>query len=538
MKANIVFSICDCRITVYECTAHGIGVVDSFFVDDALEMARFESFLVAYQSTKNYILLDVSHEDFHEEQLPHVTGKDKRHLLDRKMGKLFSSTEYTHVNLIKRLKFGRYDDLYLMSGVNDSSFIDPVVDIFAHHEIEIVGVYSLPLMIDSLISPIQYDSHVLLANFQGGVEGKYSFRLSFLDDRKLSFSRHTSLVVDDVHEVVEQFRQEVERTWQYLNNKKILKPGESLQVLIAPTPCLVDALCSEPSAANCRYLYINTADLALQHGCRDSAENMCFSALSAFCLTNGAGGSAHYQSFKLALYRKHQQINRRITWACLMLSLLAMGLSFSNIQSAMQVDNENSLLSTQSITAKNELDLLKPPLSYKGLSPKEMQAIVKLRDTVVVPEALPDHVFTIVSRGFGSFNDLSLDAIEWALVRPNMQAGSMGSEAMYSAAPAMGMGADDMMMDGPGPRSDIAVPAPNILVTLKGSLQNFDGNYRQAIGRIELLLTKLNAQSEVDSAVAVKLPLDIDPSIIASRNLSEHHTPGFEINLTLRSRVL
>mgnify|MGYP003385063714 CR=1 FL=1 len=536
MKSVSVFYVNDSRLTVYVCRSGEVKILDVFDFSDSSAKSRFTEYVESFKKTKNYMLLDVSVEDYHQEQLPHVKGYDRKRLIERKLVKYFPDGEYCYSALVKRLKVGRRDDIYAISGIADSSAINQVVDGVASSGIEISGVYSLPLITESLMSPVVHSDQVLVIFCDDEKGGRYSFRQTFVDNGNLYFSRQTS-ISSNVDEAADQFRKEIDRTWQYLNNKRILTAGDRMQVILVTPPAFGKLLRNEAVASHSDYLFVDPVELALNHGCRADSFAINCSAIASFLLVKNTPAKPHYQPKKLTVFHKHQQINRFLRNASVFVVMAAIvftAMNFKAYNTAVQKGEDLVYRKNEAIKALNLQD---SGFSDRDTSPQNLQAMVNIYKTVESTDSYPAFIFSIISKSFSKYKDLAISDIEWRVQPVGDGDNPTDSIDDYSMNPDFGSSGDGE--SGIQPSSDQGLPnAQDIVINIEGSIQSFNGNYRRAIKRVKSISSHLRAQKLVKSVLVTKLPLNVDPSVKTSRTLSSAVMPVFGIRVTLNARVL
>ena len=534
MKTKTVFCLSDSCLTIYACSSSAVSVIDTFEFTDKSSQVRFSAQVDDYKTKPNYLLLDLSCEDYHQEQLPHVIGGDRKRLIKRKLDKLFPSGEFSYADHVRRLKLGRYDDVYSMSGIADSSPVDPAIDFIVKQGIEIAGVYSLPLLVGKAIQAIVHKPQTLVVSCDEEQDGRYVFRQSFVDDGHLIFSRQTSILTSNIDTVAGQFRKEIERTWQYLNNKKTFVAGERMEVLMVLPPVLSSLLKCQASASHCDYLYVDPSALYSQNGCDSSSLAQGLSALGAFLISRQFFIKAHYKPLALNHHHKHQKINRALAKACFPVIVLMLAVIAYDFKSLTDIEKSGEMLKMEYSHVGDELKSYQERYSYVGVSPQEMQSMVDLRQQVSYVESLPEHVFTVISKSFSNFDDLNLSKIKWRI-------GSLGETMVSQQNDPMEGGGRDYLMDDMGASNDMdsasLLNEARVIIGIEGTVDNFTGNYRRSIQLIESLKNSLSRQDDVESVVVTKLPLDIDSNIKTSRSLSSEIIPGFSLDVTLIKKV-
>lgn len=194
------------------------------FVDTTQGREEFASFLKSVNCPV-YLLTDLIEEDFRHELVPHLIGRNRTALLNRKFDQFYRGTPFRQATLLNRQKTGRRDDDILFSALTNPSLITTWVDIILAQKTPLVGIYSVPQISAPLIKNNPSD-HVLLVTWE-----KFSgLRQTYFSKQHLQISRLTP-VHDDLtfHDAVVN---ELARTFQYLKSLSLLPSDQTLDVLI------------------------------------------------------------------------------------------------------------------------------------------------------------------------------------------------------------------------------------------------------------------------------------------------------------------
>ena len=195
------------------------------FANDVSGHTALASLLKKYPKATCYLLADLVEEDFRSESVPHVSGKDRKDIVDRKFEQFYRNTPFRHAQILYREQDGRRDDVTLFSALTNPELISPWLDIMLEQEASIAGIYSVPLVSKQLVSHIP-SSHLLLISWQ-----RYSgLREIFYRDGHISFSRLTPLVDSDV--ITKSLQIELNRTYKYLSSLSLLPVDQPLDVCI------------------------------------------------------------------------------------------------------------------------------------------------------------------------------------------------------------------------------------------------------------------------------------------------------------------
>ena len=108
--------------------------------------AKFAEYLDAHAETPTFLITDLIEEDFQRESIPHVFGKAKKALIDRRLNNLYRDTRYRSAVQQGREKDGRRDDKMLFSALTNEPLIKPWTDALNSKNIHLTGVYSVALL--------------------------------------------------------------------------------------------------------------------------------------------------------------------------------------------------------------------------------------------------------------------------------------------------------------------------------------------------------------------------------------------------------
>lgn len=517
---KIIFQFTDKTLTVYQWARGELHTDSVYYLSNPEDLALFTNATPGWAGITGYVLLNLSSEEYHEEQLPHVQGKDRQLILERKLGKLYPNSDYTHYKLLKREKTGRKDDVYLLSGIADTAIIEPYLDIINGQQIEISGVYSTPLIIHEIIKPLKHSSQVLVIATGKPAEDRLPFRQTFLNDKLIHFNRLTSIVTSgEPDDLATKFNREIQRTWQYLQNRQELKPGVDLEVILIAPDNLEAALNNQMQVPHCQYIFAKLEELVKLHQAEDKIQQPNFSSLTAFLLGKTVHKTPHYKPKKLAFVRLHQQAKRYLLAASIVLATVTLGVTASNLVKNHQMKKANQQMNQTRLDSSGHVEKLKSWFDARQSSPKKMESVVTTARKLTAGHPLPQRIFEIISDGYKNFNDLSLKTLEWKTTSTLKDKAQTTNHQKKR-------------------NSGEPIPSNTVLVTLEGEVLNFHGNYRQAIERIQDFADRLNSLDLVTSVKVRKLPLDINPTINISRSIADQTAPTYALDVQLNTGAL
>ena len=184
-------------------------------------LAAFSQDIKTRPTVKTQILADLTDEEFHVEQLPHVFGNDRRIMVNRRTNMLLRKTRFKYSEKQEHNKGDRQNDCFLISGITNEAMLDPWINHLLQEHIPITGIHSVPLLstkIHQLLKP--RNQHVLIVNFSK-ISG---MRQTFLTDKNVKASRLIPAKNLDTENYLQQAVIETNKFWQFITNKRIV-PG-------------------------------------------------------------------------------------------------------------------------------------------------------------------------------------------------------------------------------------------------------------------------------------------------------------------------
>lgn len=518
-KQKIIYQFTDKTLTVYQWSGGELSTDSVYYLHNPEDLELFTQNIHNWAGIIGYVLLNLSSEEYHEEQLPHIQGKDRQLMLDRKLSKLFPESDYTHYKFLKRQKTGRRDDIFLLSGITDTEVIEPYIDVINSHQIEISGVYSTPLIINKIIKPLQHEKHVLVIATGKPADDRLPFRQTFLNGKLIHFNRLTSITTSgESDDLAKKFNREIERTWQYLNNRREISPSDDLEVILIVPDNVESALNAHPQAPHCQYRFAKLDQLINLHQAEDKIEHPHFASFTAFLLGKSVHKTPHYKPKKLAFVRVHQQVKRYLLAASILLAVVTLGITGNNLLKNHSMAQVNLDMNETLLNNSDNIDTLQSWFEDRKASPEKMETIVTAARKLTEINPLPKSIFEIISSSYRNYSDLSLKTIEWKIIAST----ESNTEETFNN--------DDMDDEFDNITS---TPVNTVVITLEGEVLNFQGNYRDAIERIQSFAKNLTQLAKVSSVNIRKLPLDINPTTIISRSITDQTAPSFAMDVQL-----
>ena len=227
---------------------------------DADGLAAFGHYLDAHPGIPAYLIADLVEEDFQRHLLPHVRGRSRRNLVERRLGQLYRDTPFRHAALQERDPEGRRDDHALFSALTNPALVQPWIAVMEQRQTALAAVYSgahLAVLLARRLALAQ--EHLLLITEQAG-----ALRQSYFQGPYLRFSRLTALTPlgDAASATAAAIANEAARMQQFLTSTRLISRGGMLQVVIvAPASRIaaLEAACMDGTETSFHFIDMDSA---------------------------------------------------------------------------------------------------------------------------------------------------------------------------------------------------------------------------------------------------------------------------------------
>jgi hypothetical protein len=296
------------RVVLYR-WSHARLAVESSFANNEEGAEAFADHLHSVPKELFYVLVDIVEEDFHQENVPFVRGRDRQILLGRKLAQRYRDTSLSLALSLGYERTQRRDERVLFSAFTNNAQFQPWLEALLEHELPVAGVFSVALMAPQLAAKVgPKKAPLLLVTLQSG-----GLRQSYVENSRIRFSRLGPLDpadAADLNRVAEAFDRETTRVYQYLTAMRVLaREGGAIDaVLVAPNgeKRRVQAAC--PNLPQVRVNVIELGEAATAVGLKAYPEGSGAEVLFLHLLALGApreqyGGEALRQYFQLRQVR-------------------------------------------------------------------------------------------------------------------------------------------------------------------------------------------------------------------------------------------
>lgn len=434
-----------------------------------------ESFAALLQEAKHpaYLLVDLIEEDFRQETVPHMIGRSRGALLERKFEQFYRSTPFRQATLLQRQKTGRRDDDMLFSALTNPALIKPWLDIILAQQIPLAGIYSVPQISAPLVKD-HPSNYLLLISW----EKSAGLRQTYFSGHRLQISRLTPIHDDLTFQSA--VISELARTYQYLKSLSLLPPGQTLDVrLLGHSRDLLELQLELPRSADTHYDFADLADIASQHNidyrfADSDATQVFLHQLAAQPPQTHYANAAHTHYF--TLWRLKHALN-------LASGTLLAGTLLWGAANLWQSNNDDAEAASLKAMAQRTLDDAQKitrafPNTYAPAA--DMKAGVTVMHRLNRYDSAPGGILQPVSATLDRHPQIELDELSWRL------------DAAEPVAP------------------NTIADVPAQVTTIKGHLIDFASDYRAALNYLEKFQQDLAAQGY--QVAVLSRPLDVSPS--------------------------
>ena len=217
----------------YEWLRNACRRIETFEPDESGRSA-LQAWLARAPRTPVQLLVDVIEEEFHADRVPHVLGPERSQLYQRTATRHFRNTEFRYITCQGRDRTGRRDDRVLVAGLTHPVALKQWLDVIAAAEVPLKGVYSLPLVGESLLPalPTKGAARVLLVSQQA----RGSLRQSYYENGCLRFSRQVPVRTESASEYAGVVATEIGQIVRFLENQRFCELDGAIHVRILADP--------------------------------------------------------------------------------------------------------------------------------------------------------------------------------------------------------------------------------------------------------------------------------------------------------------
>ena len=522
MSVERIFYVTPCELVVYR-LERGAWHPCATFPCGSEGVSQLDDYLAGEKELLSCLYTDLIEEEYRNEKIPHVSGRDRRALLQRKLRTLFRTTPFRTVRVQAREKSGRRDDKVLFSALTNPDNLTLWLDKLMQHKVPIIGIYSLSTISQRLLRKLEHKSEytLLLTEQRGSL-----LRQSFFNGYDLKVSRLMPMTSKSHEKRIETLLREVQKNQRYLNRMQLLPHDAKLDVCILTEDGDSEHLrrgCSDTEAVH--YHFININHVLRQVGLQgemaaDHSEQLFLHLLHERLST------INYARPVDRRYYRMRQIRKGLVAVSLLFAVISAGWSLYNLHAADELKVQKALVSTQVKQIERDYRQALAVLPDVPMEPTDMQALIEGHRTLMLNRFRPHNLLVAFSKGLDANPRVQLEKIEWrtsdhqALTADNLHSTAVTASAS-PPADAMEIPMDNREADQQG--HDVVYQ----IATLKGYLDPVGHDYHANFKLVEEFIKTLRQTGYFFEVTPSKMPLNIDSSVELSGDYQRDNRKPF-----------
>ena len=448
----------------------------------------FRRYLAETPGIPFYLLVDAADEEYRRDTVPRMSRRDRQALLKRKAARLFKDTGYRFFRVTGRETTGRRDDRVLLSALANPGVVRQWVAILDESRTPLAGICSLPLFSGQLLKDIagRDDGCRLLVSMQS-VSG---LRQTCFDNGDLRFSRLVQTSRAEHGSYSEIIRDEVDKILRYLDSRRPDTPGETLHVYFLFSADLLQELRSVlKQQDSVRYHFSDLHENVSHEPVSNPFSDAYFmQQLLRLRPGNVYAGVAERRWFFLG------RVRAGVAAAGFAMLLGSAGWSALNVYGGIVLYLGGKTAEEETHRYAAEYELARKRLPETPVAPSDLKTAVMTADSLAQKKTSPTAMVTVLGRSLHGFPSIRLSRMSWTVTDD--------PDTAYAGDPDQaGL---PVAMDVSGLARSLYQAA-----LLKGRIEPFNGDYRDAMDVINRFAEDLRGREAVYGVVIVGLPLDI-----------------------------
>jgi hypothetical protein len=438
-----------------------------------------------------WILVDSIDEDYRLETLPHVSGKARAEMVRRRLRQIYRGQPYCHALSQGREKTGRKDDRYLMSALNDSSWLSPWLSTLDALEFPLAGISLVSGAAQALASRLKIrEPQMLLVSRQ-----RAGIRFSYFEQGALRFSR-----LVPASKTEHNYADEVSRTMLYLTSQRIITREIRCTVLLldfsshlGPT---IASLNADP--------LFDARQITLSQAARASRmpESLLRTVPGAALIGAQAQGKPAINLAPGQLTAPHTQFRKRLLIRRSAVAILLAGLGGAGTQWLQATHYKSETQNLSAALTQNERLYQEALKVYPDISipPEMLQQAIQTASLIDSSKEVPEQALNALSAALDRHPEIILQNLKW----------------------------EDSLVLGRGQGYHLEVQV---------EIKPFDGNYRAALQQIRGFMGTLSGQAGAYGLSLLESPASPDASKPLSGSTMDNHVSSqadFKVSFDFR----
>jgi len=486
-----VFLINNDHITLYRWDANRI--IDAFeYPISASGKSELVSNIQKEPDVLSYIVIDVIEEEYLQETIPHVNGRDRKALLARKIKPLFRNALLKQSILQERESEGRRDDHILFSGIANTQTVSWLNDCLQSNKTPLLGIYSAPLLGAQVLKAIKVETknNLLLSPHSGN-----RMRQSFYRHKHLKISRVSQANIFTEKNDHTFLEDEINTNIRYLQRIRLLKNAEDLDTYIISDQKGNSPAEPPKNTMGTRIHYLNINTIAQELGLSNRLKTHQFNILVAHIVCQSGKVSSYASSFDQRYYTMYL-CNRGLIASAVAVFSLVIFISIYSFLSGSEYLTQRQIAEQQLEYLQVQHKNLRAALPVFPLQANDAGSLKKFYEKLEIHKPDPVSIYQNISKHLQNNPRIHLDSLKWTNQNTN--------------------------------------DAGKLVITIKGRIAQFNGNYIESHAILNKLLKQFKENKVFKTVEATNLPINVNSNTNISGSSNEKLKANFEFTLVTR----
>ena len=375
--------------------------------------AAFGEYASVRTSSLFYILADLVEEDFSQENLPAVRGKDRRQLIQRKLAQRYRDTSLALSLSLGFEKIGdRREEQILFSSFTNTQQFQPWLEVLRAQSARLVGIYSMPLVAPLVGKKLELKgSEYLLISLEGA-----GLRQTYVQNGQIRFSRLGNADRSDPQAMAETCAAESSRIHQYLVNLRVIpRTATSLDaIVLVPQRYKEQYQAACKSTANFRFRIMDLNEASGVSKLKRAPEESEAEALFLHVLA-GAQPAAQFATDDLRRFYHLWRAKIALLTdgaAAFMFCMLLSGLKLIELYN---VNQDAALDMRQETVSAQQYARMQATFPQTPAPSEKLKVIVDNYDVVLAQPNSPEPMLVMISRALAAVPQIEIERIDWSV---------------------------------------------------------------------------------------------------------------------------
>lgn len=522
------------------------------FLNDETGHQAFSEFLAQFPEIPVLVIADAIEEDYRLESTPHVTGAAKRELIDRKLNQFYRGLEYRAAHFVNRETDKRKDDKFLFVALNNNEFLKDWVDLIQLAHVQLVGIYLLSMLSQSLVGKLNINSpHILLSEkLSSGFRQTYLHHGSIRMSRLVPIEPKVTTELTELNQYGYFYLNETEKTRLYLMSKRYIMRETPLDLLLISADEKFQEIISQgiSQASGLMVSCVNINQLAFKHGLSMELLQKFPELLHMQLLVSGHSVD-NLAPVTLTKHYRLNNIKRMIKLATLTFCLLGLSCLALLIKQGLDHSSEFNLALQNTLIQQQRYDEVAKSFPVTSLGSEDLKKAVELDQTISSFPKSPRRMMQVLSTALEklpqktsqqeNFAQLKLDHVQlnrlhWLLTNDINFKDEDQIEGQISVQQPNNVEAE------PNSQDVVDSTALKELAFINAEISGFKGDYRAAHHVVNRFVANLKADNRVATVDVLQAPVNLSSYLDLQGNttdqqLSQKQPALFKLRVMLKA---